>query len=63
MSSPCMSLHRVSYDPEAHAFRAEVQYLDVTGIRRRMVDFRAPVTSEFHWISRGLRDAALSTAA
>ncbi len=62
MSTSCLSLHRVAYDPEASAFRAEVQYLDITGIRRRIVQVRAPITAEFHRIASGLRDAALTQA-
>ncbi len=62
MSTPCLSLHRVAYDPEASAFRAEVQYLDATGIHRRVVQLRAPLTAEFQRITRGLRDAALAAA-
>ena len=63
MSTPCLSLHRVAYDPEAAAFRAEVQYVDITGIHRRPVQWRAPVTADFPHITRGLRDAALAGAA
>jgi hypothetical protein len=62
MSSPCLSLHRVAYDPHAAAFRAEVQYLDATGIRRRIVQVRVPLTAGFHRIASGLRDAALAGA-
>ncbi|MEX3017740.1 hypothetical protein [Gymnodinialimonas hymeniacidonis] len=62
MSTPCLSLHRVAYDPEASAFRAEVQYLDASGIRRRVVQVRAPLTAGFQRITRGLRDAALAAA-
>lgn len=62
MSTPCLSLHRVAYDPEAAAFRAEVQYLDATGVRRRTVELRAPMTAGFQRITRGLRDAALAGA-
>ncbi len=60
MSTPCLSLHRVAYDPHAHAFLAEAQILDVTGIRRRPVQWRGPVTAEFARIASGLRDAVLA---
>jgi hypothetical protein len=60
MSTPCLSLHRVAYDPEAHAFRAEAQILDTTGIHRRPILWRGPTTAEFGRIARGLRDAALA---
>jgi hypothetical protein len=63
MSTPCLSLHRVAYDPEAAAFCAEVQYLDATGIRRRNVQLRAPIHAGFERITRGLRDAAMNAAA
>lgn len=62
MSAPCLSLHRVAYDPDAAAFRAEAQYLDATGIRRRPVQWRGPCTAGFRRIARGLRDAALAGA-
>ena len=62
MSTQCLSLHRVAYDPEAAAFKAEAQYLDATGIHRRVVMLRAPMTAGFQRITRGLRDAALSAA-
>ncbi|MEJ6390291.1 hypothetical protein [Gymnodinialimonas ulvae] len=63
MSSRCLSLHRVAYDPDAAAFRAEVQYLDATGICRRVVQVRVPLTAGFHRIASGLRDAAMSSTA
>jgi hypothetical protein len=62
MSTPCLSLHRVAYDPDASAFRAEVQYIDATGIRRRPIVWRGPTTADFACIARGLRDAALTAA-
>ena len=60
MSSPCMSLHRVAYDPEAKLFRAEAQILDVTGVQRRPCTWPGPFTAEFSRIAAGLRDAALA---
>lgn len=57
MPTPCLSLHRVAYDTEARAFVAEVQFLDMTGICRRSVEWRGPITAEFARIAGGLRDA------
>ncbi len=60
MSTPCLSLHRVAYDPTAAAFRAEAQIVDARGIHRRPILWRGPTTAEFKRIASGLRDAALS---
>ncbi|GAB5449464.1 hypothetical protein [Gymnodinialimonas sp.] len=60
MSTPCLSLHRVAYDPDAAAFRAEAQFVNATGVHRRGIMWRGPFTAEFPRIARGLRDAALS---
>ncbi|MEJ6392863.1 hypothetical protein V8J82_06340 [Gymnodinialimonas sp. 2305UL16-5] len=62
MPTPCLSLHRIAYDPVALAFLAEAQFLDTTGVRRRRITWRGPVTAEFQRIASGLRDAALSAA-
>lgn len=62
MSTNCLSLHRVAYDPDACAFRAEAQFVDAAGIQRRGVLWRGPTTAEFTRIARGLRDAAQATA-
>jgi len=60
MSTHCLSLHRVAYDPDAAAFRAEAQFVDATGIQRRPIIWRGPTNAEFTRIACGLRDAALS---
>lgn len=59
MSPNCLSLHRVAYDPDAAAFRAEAQFVDAAGVHRRPILWRGPTTSDFNRIARGLRDAAL----
>lgn len=60
MSTPCLSLHRVTYDPQARAFLAEAQFLDATGIRRRTVRWCGPLTADFGRIAGALRDAGLA---
>lgn len=60
MSTACLSLHRVAYDPAACAFRAEAQFVDAHGIHRRGVQWHGPTTADFTRIARGLRDAALA---
>lgn len=62
MSTHCLSLHSVAYDPDACAFRAEAQYVNATGIQRLGVVWRGPTTAEFTRIASGLRDAALISA-
>ncbi|WP_224816264.1 hypothetical protein [Hasllibacter sp. MH4015] len=63
MSTQALSLHRVAYDPEMSAFRAEAQILDASGIHRRPILWRGPTTADFKRIARGLRDAALGGTA
>ena len=62
MSTQCLSLHRVVYDSVAAAFRAEAQFVNASGIQRRLVEWHGPLTAEFTRIARGLRDAAHATA-
>lgn len=58
MSTHCLSLHGVAYDPDARAFRAEAQFVNASGIQRRGVVWHGPTTAEFTRIARGLSDAA-----
>jgi len=55
----CFSFHRVSYDPEASCFRAEVQFVSAQGVQRKACHWSGPVWAGFEQISRGLRRDAL----
>ena len=55
----CLSFHRVSYNPEASCFTAEVQFVSMQGVQRKICQWRRPVSAGFDQISRGLRAQAL----
>lgn len=60
MSRSKTEIGEIRYNPSDQSFEALVTFHGTTGTRRIPASFRAPLTAEFDFISKGLYQAAMA---